>query len=360
MPLASRPRLVLLEIAVGAALVAYAFRGTWLVVGSVVAVVCLALALVSVHRRPLAGVVGSWVAMQLRRPGRGRRASGRTSEEFQVVTVPSAGRGAAVGAIRGGSTWAVPLEIPLNGIVNDDAVIDLDRVAALLSIEGVPLASVRVVSVVWPAMPASADLVGTSPRPAQRASRHLVLTLDTAHAADVIVERGGPAAIPQILRRCVLRAEELLHTAGVEVRRLPEASVAAAAAAAVGRSRTGPDVSLLATTEALGHVDLADGSARTFVVSGTDVLARLGDLAQSALAPVVATSVVLQPDPYARATSATVLLRISGPSDVVAGAVEPLRATAASLGLRIDPVLGGQLPLLQATTLVGVARERAA
>lgn len=360
MPLASRPRLVLLEIAAGAGLVAYVFGGAWLPVGIVVAVLCLLLALVPVHRRPLASVVGSWFAMRLRRPRRGRRQAGRTGDEHRVVTVPPAGRGAAVGAIQGGSTWAVPLELPLNGIVNDDAVIDLDRVAALLRIEGVPLASVRVVTVAWPAMPGPAELVGPGPRPSQRASRHLVLTLDTAHAADVIVERGGPPAVHQILRRCVLRAEELLHATGVEVTRLSEMAVATAAAGAVGRTATGPDVSLLATSESLDRVDLADGTARTFVVTGPDTLGRLGELAQAVQAPVVATSVVLQADETRRTTMVTVLLRISGTAEVVAGAVGPLAAAAASLGLRLDPVLGGQLPLLRATTLLGVARERAA
>lgn len=360
MPLASRPRLVLLEIAVGAGLVAYAFGGVWLPVGAVVAVLCLLLALVPVHRRPLASVVGSWFSLQARRRRRGRRSAARPGEQHRVVTVPSAGRGAAVGAIQGGQTWSVPLEMPLNGIVNDDAPIDLDRVAALLTIEGVPLASVRIVTVSWPAMPAPAELVGSAQRPVQRATRHLVLTLDTAHAADVIVERGGPPAVHQILRRCVLRAEELLHATGVEVTRLSEMAVATAAAGSIGRTASGPDVSLLATSEALDHVDLPDCTARTFTVSGTDALARLGDLARTVQAPVVATSVVLQADGVRPTPLVTILLRISGAPDVVSGAVAPLMSSAAALGLRVAPVLGGQLPLLRATTLLGVDRERAA
>lgn len=359
MPLASRPRLVLLEIAFGAALAAYAFGGAWLPVGIVVAVVCAALALVTVHRRPLYSLLGSWAGMRTRRPG-GRREVVRPRDRFQVVTVPPAGRGAAVGAIQGETTWSVPLEMPLNGIVNDDVPLDLDRVAALLRIEGVPLASVRVVTVMWPAMPGPDSLVGPAPRPSQRASRHLVLTLDTAYAADVIVERGGPPAVHQILRRCVLRAEELLHTTGVEVARLSDRAVAAAAAGAVGRTATGPDVSLLATAETLGQVELVDGTARTFTVTGPEVFARLGELAQTAQAPVVATSVVLQSDVTGRRPMVTVLMRISGASEVVANAVDPLVAAGASLGLRVAPVLGGQLPLFQATTLVGVARESAA
>lgn len=359
MPHALRPRLVLLEIAAGAGLVAWAFGGMWLPVGVAVALLSLLLALVQVRGRALWAVLGAWFSMRLRSRGHGRRRAGR-GEEHRVVTVPPGGRGGAVGAIQGGSTWAVPLEMPLGGIVNDDVPIDLDRVAALLSIEGVPLASVRVVTVTWPAMPGSADLVGSGTRPAQRASRHLVLTLDTAHAADVIVERGGPPAVHQILRRCVLRAEELLHATGVEVTRLSETGVAAAAAGAVGRTATGPDVSLFATGEAMDHVDLGDGSARTFVVSGPEALARLDELAQAAQAPVVATSVVLQTDPVRRAPVLTVLIRLSGAPDVVAAAVGPLGSHAAALGLRVDPVLGGQLPLLRATTLLGVARERAA
>lgn len=359
MPLAALSRLVLLEVAAAAGLVAYAFRGPWLVAGTAVAVLCAALALVSVQGRPLQAVVGSWLGMRTRRVGRGgRRREG--GEVFRVVTVPSAGRGAEVGAIQGERTWSVPLELPLGSVVNADAPIDLDRVATLLRVEGVPLANVRVVTVVWPAMPAAEGLVGPATRPVQRASRHLVLTLDTAHAADVIVERGGPPAVHQILRRCVLRAEEVLHASGVEVTRLSERAVAAAAAGAVGRTATGPDVSLLATGESMGRLDLADGAAHTFVVSGPDVLARLADLAQQVPAPVVATSVVLEHDETGRVPHLTVLLRISGAPDVVANATDPLTAAAAAMGLRVSPVLGAQLPLFQATTLLGVARESAA
>lgn len=360
MPLASRPRLVLLEIAVGAGLVAFAFRGAWLPIGVAVAVASVALALVTVHRRPLFGVIGSWVGMRTRRPGPGRRGVVRPRDRYLVVSVPPAGRGAAVGAIQGETTWSVPLEMPLNGVVNDDASLDLDRVAALLRIDGVPLASVRVVTVVWPPMPAPAGLSGPGPRPAQRASRHLVLTLDTAFAADVIVERGGPPAIHQILRRCVLRAEELLNATGVEVARLSDRAVAVAAAGAVGRTANGPDVSLLATGESFGQVELADGTARTFVVTGPDALALLADLAQQVPAPVVATSVVLEPGGPGRTPTVTALMRISGAREVVANAVDPLVAAGAALGLRVHPVVGGQLPLFQATTLVGVARESAA
>ncbi|GAA1943514.1 hypothetical protein GCM10009797_40750 [Nocardioides hwasunensis] len=350
---------MLLEIAIAAGLVAWVFGGAWLPVGAATSAVCAVLALVTVHGRPLYGVIRSWFGMRLRRP-RGRREAARPGDQFRVVTVPSAGRGAAVGVIQGETTWSVPLEMPLSSVLNDDAPIDLDRLAALLRIEGVPLANVRVVTVVWPAMPAAESLVGPGARPAQRASRHLVLTLDTAYAADVIVERGGTPAIHQILRRCVLRAEELLHVTGVEVRRLSERAVAAAAAGAVGRTVTGPDVSLFATGESMGQVELADGAAHTFAVTGSDVLLRLAELAQQVPAPVVATSVVLQSDDTGRTPTVTVLMRVSGPTEVVGNAVASLGATAALLGLRVAPVVGDQLPLLQATTLLGVPRERAA
>lgn len=360
MPLASRPRLVLLEMAAGGGLVAYAFAGVWLPIGVATALVCLVLALVTVHRRPLYGVIGSWVAMRARRPRGGRRGAPRPRDLHRVVTVPPAGRGAAVGAIQGETTWSVPLAMPLNGVLNDDPSLDLDRVAALLRIDGVPLASVRVVTVVWPPMPAPDGFAATGPRPAQRASRHLVLTLDTAYAADVIVERGGPPAIHQILRRCVLRAEELLHATGVQVARLSDRAVADAAAGAVGRTATGPDVSLMATGESFGQLELADGTARTFVVTGPGALSLLAELAQQVLAPVVATSVVLEPGGPGRTPTVTALMRVSGARDVVARAVDPLVAAGAALGLRVHPVTGGQLPLFQATTLVGVARESAA
>ena len=66
------------------------------------------------------------------------------------MTVPSAGRGPEVGAIRDVTTWSVPLALPLTDLFNDDVPIDLDRVATLLTVEDVPLASVRLVTVTAP------------------------------------------------------------------------------------------------------------------------------------------------------------------------------------------------------------------
>lgn len=361
MPLPSRPQLVLLEIAAGAALVAVAFRSFWFPIGIGVAAVCAVLALVPVRRRGLYRVVQSWLGMRSRRSTlRGHGVASMSEGGSWVVTVPSAGRGAAVGAIRDATTWSVPLDLPLTRVFNDDPPIDLDRVATLLTVEGVPLASVRLVTVTAPAPIAAGAPPGPVAPSSRHATRHLVLTLDTAYAADVIAERGGEPAIHQILRRCVLRAEEVLAAAGVDVRRLPESAVAADSYHSLGPVARVPDEAMAPARETLGHVEILDWIAMTFAVTGTDALARLSELAESLPVPVVATSVVLQPGPVRREAVMTVLVRLSGPADVVRAAEAPLVAASQHLGVRVDRVYGEQLPLLKATTLLGVAVGSAA
>lgn len=344
MPLPSRTQLVLLEIAVGAALIAVAFDGIWLPLGVSAALVSIVLALVTVHGRPLHTVIRSWIGMRLRRTGRPAKGSSRPRHAYRVVTVPSAGRGAAVGAIQGETTWSVPLALPLNQIFNQDPALDLSALATLLRIEDVPMSAVSVVSSMSPA----------------RAQRHLVLTLDTAHAASVIADRGGPAAIQQILRRCVLRAEEVLHAQGVEVMRLPESNVAVAEAASVGQVAAGLDASLALTGESAAEVRMPDRISRAFVITGADATERLDELARTVSAPVVATAVVIQPDAARRFPMVMSLLRISGSPEVVQAASARLRTDAANLGVGVSLGSGEQLRLLQATTLLGIDMGSAA
>ncbi|KRF14204.1 type VII secretion protein EccE [Nocardioides sp. Soil796] len=358
MSLLSRPRLVLLEIAAAAALVAVAFKGIWMPAGGVVAVVAAALALVSVRRRGLHQVVRSWLAMRSRRSRlRGQGIASLTGDSYEVVSVPTAGGGVPVGAIRDATTWSVPLALPLAGVFNDDAPIPLERLATLLTVEDVPLSSVRLVTMTAPATAGNpAGPVAPAPR---LAMRHLVLTLDTVYAADVIAQRGGHAAIHQILRRCVLRAEEVLASAGVEVRRLTEKVVAMDSASCLGPVPMSPDGTLPSATESLNDVRLEGSMSMTFAVSGDDAVTKLDQLAAVLPVPIVATSAVLQPGPLHRHPTLLLLLRLSGPTEVVQGAVDHLDSVSRDLGLRINRVLGEQVPLLKATTLLGVSAEAA-
>lgn len=360
MSLVSRTQLVLLEIACAAALVAVAFRGVWLVAGCVVAAVCLLLA-VPMGGRPIHQVLRSWSGMKSRgsqlRSGHGVAAL--AGNDYEVVTVPAVGGGVPIGAIHHGATWSVPLSLPLNDMFNDEAPIPLERISTLLMVEDVPLSSVRLVTTIAPARVAPNAPPGPVTAASRFATRHLVLTLDTLYAADAIASRGGRQAINQILRRCVLRAEEVLSSAGVEVRRLPQDLVAMDNANCLGPISPGPDGRLPGAKEDLGGVRLDTTVTKTFAVTGADAVSRLDELAAMLHTQVVATSIVLGPGMGHRPPTMSLLVRVSGTADVVAGAERHLVAAGRGMGLRVMGVPGEQAPMLRATTLLGVPAEAA-
>lgn len=359
MSLLSRPGLVLLEIAAAAALVGVAYGGAWLVLGVTVAVLCAVLALVPIGRRPLFRVLQSRFAMAARRRHQhGQGVTALVGDSYDVVTLPASERGgAAVGVVRDATTWSVPLALPLDGILNEDEPVAVDLLAKLLTVEGVPLSAVRLVTMVAP----RPDNASEANPPAGRfATRHLVLTLDTLHAAEVLAERGGEPAVHQVLRRCVLRAEELLTAAGTRVRRLPADAVAAESASSLGPLVVGPDGTVPAVTEAFDHVAMADSRSTTYAVTGDDVLAKLDQITRMLPVPMVATSVVLQPGPpRQREPRMTVLLRLTGPASNARTAESRAQEAARRFGLTLHTLAGEQAPHLRATTLLGVAAEAA-
>ncbi|MDT0202161.1 hypothetical protein [Nocardioides sp. AE5] len=353
MSLLSRPGLVLVEVAISAGVVAYVFRGIWLPVGISIAVIALALALVPIHGRPLHKVLASWIAVRARRGRlRGPGVAAIVGADYDVVAVPTAGA-LPIGAIRDATTWAVPLSLPLNHLSNDDAPIPLDRLATLLMVEDVPLASVRLVTMLSPGNNHSAATGPVPPLP-RLATRHLVLTLDTIHASDAIVGRGGQAGIPQILRRCVMRAEEVLASSGIEVRRLPDRVVAIDSASALGPMSVPAEGNTPQAIESLATVTIQDVVSSTWLVSGADALARLDQLAAALAVPIVATSVVLEPGPRQRDPHLTLLLRMSGSAAQIRSAGADLARTSRAMDLRVRHLPGEQVPSLRATTLVGV------
>jgi type VII secretion protein EccE len=357
MPRSVLTQLVLLQIAAAGVVVGLAFEGPWLAAGVVVAVVALAL-LVPVRRRSLYLVVRSWWAMRSRRRRtRGEGIASLVGGTYQVVTVPRGSGGVSVGAIRDGTTWTVPLSLPLLDVFNDDPPIPVEGLARLLTIEDVPLSSVRVVTLLSPSAPGAAAPPGASAPLSRLATRFLVLTLDTAYAADVIAARGGSAAIEQILRRCVLRAEEVLNGAGVALRRLQAGSVELHSASSLGPVQA-PDGTYPPALERPDHVLMAGSTSMTFALTGKDAMTQVEQLAGSLAVPIVATSVAVQPGPAPQRTpTLRLLVRLSGPAQVVREGASRLEAAARQRGLGVHRLLGDQVPELRATTLLGVPAE---
>lgn len=353
MPRPTRTQLVLLEIAAAALVVGLAREGAWLLAGAGVAAVCLVL-LAPWRRRSVYLVLRSWAGMRgRRRRVRGAGLASLSEGDLEVVTVPRGSGGVSVGAIRAATTWSVPLSLPLLDVFNDDPSIPLDGLAQLLTVEDVPLSNVRVVCLVSPAAAGGADPPGGVPLP-RLTSRFLVLSLDTAYAADVIAARGGSAAVEQVLRRCVLRAEEVLNGAGVAIKRLPAPLVELHNASSLGPV-TAPDGSVPPAVERSDHVVIAGSTSMTFSVTGADALARLDQVAASLAAPIVATCISLQPGPPPhRKPDVQLLVRLSGPGETVREAARALEGVARSAGLTLHRLVGDQAPLLRATTLLGM------
>lgn len=356
MPLPTRAQLVLFELAAAAVVGGLAARGAWLPAGIVTGAVAAALALVPVRRRWLFQLVGSWLRLTARRL-RGQHAL----VDFRVVTVPAgASLPTDTAAVRAGTTWSIPLEV-LGGAVFDrdigDAVALLTR---LLRVEDVPLASARVLTVTTagarPAYGTGGQLV---PGSATVAARYCVLTLDAARATDAVVARGGSeAAVHNILRRCVLRAEQTLTASGVAVRRLDAAQLAALLHAFV-LPQTPAGAAPPSVHESWSDIRVAGTWSMTYLVSGAggDLITRLAQLSGSLGLPAVTTALLVAPGPRGDAAAEVrILLRLSG----VEGTVDPaagarIAVYARSLGLTLQRLDGEQATLLRATTPLGVA-----
>jgi type VII secretion protein EccE len=361
MPPPSRTQLVMVELAAASAVIGVVLEGPWVAVGVSLAAVLLVVAVVPVRRRRADQVVRSrWGMRRRRRQLRGAGIASLVGGDYEVVTVPRGSGGVSAGAIRGGDTWSVPLALPLVGVLNDDPPIPLESLATLLKVEDVPLSNVRVVTVLTsaPAAPPAPD-AAPAPPVSTLASRYLVLSLDTAYAARVIAERGGGAAVEQIMRRCVLRAESVLKGAGVAIRRMPAEEVARHSTYALGPAAAGPDGTVPPVAERPDHVALSGAASMTFEVTGEGALERLDRLAAGLRVPFVATTVALQPGPPPHRTPRVrVLVRFSGPPDVVRAAAEQLRQQTRGQGPTLHRVDGEQVPELRATTLLGLPAGR--
>lgn len=348
---------MLLEIAAAAVVTGLALRRAWLPAGIAIGVVFAVLALGRLQHRWVHHLIASWFGMQLRR----RRLRGpgvaSLSGGYDVVTVPSGSRGIALGAVRDRTTWTVPLELPLLGVLNDDPPVPVEALTGLLTIEDVPLSAVRLLTMTTPASPPPDGPHGPLQPLSRLAARYLLLTLDTVLAAEVITDRGGSeAAVHQILRRCVARAEEVFAAAGIPVRHLGEAKLTGIAAHCLGPLQPGADGSVPAAQEKLRQVTIADTESMTITVEGPDAAAKLDQLTGLLPVPIVATAVVARPG-TARSADVSLLVRVSGKSwQVRAATGRSLDSGAAALGLTLRRGAGEQVPLLRATTPFGVER----
>lgn len=262
---------------------------------------------------------------------------------YSVETIPGP-RQSSLGAVSCGGTWTVGLEILSDDLLNDDLPVPLRDLPSLLSIEGVPLAQVRLLTFAAPASGSAAPASGTSsaePGLPRSAARVLLLCLDTRSAADALGARGGSmAALAQVLRRCVLRAEEMLATHGLTTRpidapsmtRLLDASLGLAPAAA-GAMRPQERWAHVALGEARSIAVALGGDAEHGLAVADELLGALpGSMAASAL--VVADS--------AAGPVTTLVVRAStvpaGPVDIAAR----VEGAARRSGLRVDTLVGRQ------------------
>lgn len=352
-------QLVLLEIAAAAVVCGLAAKHGWQAVGIGVAALLLLFGFIPAQRRWLYQALGS----RLRLTGRKRRQRRHTGlasliGPYDVVDVASSG-GTPIAVVRAGTTWAVPLELRQDSVFNDDAGVPLGGLESLLKIEDVPLASVRLLNVVTPAVVPSSGPAAPTPQLARGATRYCVLTLDTLLAARALADRGGSeAAITQILRRCAMRAQEVFGGARLQVEALDEAGVHRILDSCLGPPAPVTSPAGAATDESAGGIRVGGTFSTTVAIGGPAgvALARLVDVLPYLPARVAATSLVIAPGRRRSEPQTALLVRISAPADRSAGELNrQLRKLLSQAGLPVQRVDGEQGQLLRASTPLGLS-----
>ena len=349
---------VLLQIAAAAVVCGLAARHGWQVVGIAIGALLTLVSIVRVQRRWLYQTLTSRLRLRSRKRAQ-RHFTGLASlaGPYQVVDVAGSG-GTPIAVIRAGTTWALPLEFRQDSVFNDDAGVPLGGMTSLLKIEDVSIASVRLLSFVTPAVvPASAP-AGPAPLLARGASRHCILTLDTMLAASALADRGGSdAAITQILRRCAMRAQEVLGSGRVSLHTLDEAAVHRILDSCLGPPGPQARPADAATVESATGIRIGGKYSTTVVVGGAagTALGRLTDLLPYLPGRVAAVTLVLMPDRHRGGARSTLLVRVSAPADRAAGNLGTrLRKMLSRAGLLVQRVDGEQAELLRASTPLGL------
>jgi len=350
-------QLVLLEIAAAAVVAGLAGKHAWVIVGVAVGAPCVLLALVPIQRRWLYQALMSRLRLSSRRRGQ-RRYPGLASliGPYEVVDVATSG-GSPIAVVRAGTTWALPLELRQDSIFNDDAPVPLEGLASLLTIEDVSLASVRLLSLVTPPTVQAAAPSGPSPVLAKAATRYCVLTLDSLRAAAPLAARGGSdAAAAQILRRCAMRAEEVLGSSRLRVSTLDDGGVHRLLDTCLGPAAPGAGRSPAATLETATGIRLGGTHSSTVAVGGAagTALRRLTEILPYLPGRVAATALVVTPGRREGAAQSTLLVRVSAPDDQTSQALPgELKRRIGSAGLAAQRLDGEQSVLLCASTPLG-------
>jgi hypothetical protein len=356
-------QLVLLEIAAAAAVCGLVAKHGWQIVGIAVAALFAIFSIIPAQRRWLYQSLSSRLRLSARKRGQ-RRYTGLASlaGPYEVVDVATSG-GSPTAVIRAGTTWALPLELRQDGIFNDDAGVPLGGLASLLKIEDVELASVRLLNVVMPPVVPISAPAGPTPLLARSATRHCILTLDTMLAAGALADRGGSdAAITQILRRCAMRAEEVLGSARMSLQTLDEAAAHRMLDSCLGPAAPMAKPSAAATDEWATGIRVGGTYSTTVVVGGPAAVAlgRLTDVLPYLPGRVAATSLVLTPDRHRGTAQSTLLVRVSTPADKSSDDLGArVRKALNQAGLPVQRVDGEQGALLRASTPLGLTEGMA-
>jgi len=355
----TRAQLVLVELAGAAVCGGLYFKdrwSPWFVIGCAVAVIVLALAIVPFRGRWLYQLSLASVGFVLRR----RRRSGADGlidflGHYTVESVPGGVGHSAIGVVRSGTTWCLPLVLGLDGLLNDDPPVPVQMLSDLLQVEDIPLSSIRLLTLTAPARTPAQAPSGPGAPLGPMAARYLLLTLDSHRAADAIAARGGSeAAVHQMLRRCAVHTEELLSAARVSVRRITESGVESLFGTWLGpASPSGHRAQ--AALESWSAVRVGGTWSTVFAVAGEgdDVTDRVSRLAAAAPTPLVATVLLLRPA-EGDVPRATMLVRLSSPeSTAPADAAASLTLLAQAYDLTVERLGGEQGAFLRATTPVG-------
>ncbi len=260
---------------------------------------------------------------------------------YVVEAIPGP-RQSTLGAVRCGTTWTVALEIAADDLLGDDPPVPLRDLPSLLRIEDVPLAQVRLLTFAAPAPDG-----GAVPR---TAARLCLLSVDTRAAAEALTARGGSrAALAQILRRCVLRAEELLAAHGVTTRPVDPAAMTRALDVCLGA--LAPDAR---PQEHWSHVSFGAAQSVSVALGGDAArgLAVADHLLAALPGPLAASAVVVAPSGAGPVT--TLVVRGGGPD--AAAIARRVRPAAQQGGLRVDELHGRQRDALLLTVPLAASR----
>ena len=186
-----------------------------------------------------------------------------------------------------------------------------------------------------------------------------MLTLDTMIAAGGIAARGGSdAAINQILRRCALRAEEVLGSATLRIETLDDTAARRALEDCLGPAAVVGDASAAATAESASGIRVGGTYSTAVVVGGSAAVAlrKVGELIPYLPGRIAATSLVLTPARHRGGSESTLLVRVSAPLDSSSGQLAGrLRKALSQAGVPVQRLSGEQGELLRASTPLGLS-----